>query len=128
MTFSPTSGYWGDWIWDAFLTNLVGGVVLAVAAPLALRLVYEIILMFILLVKNVIEINKKLKAPETPADEAPVVEVEEIIPEAEEVVIAEEIAPEVEEAPEENEEGEEAVIKLETSFEIGEPEEETTEE
>ena len=40
--------------------NLFGGLGIAVLAPIALRLVYEGILMFILLVKNVIDINGKL--------------------------------------------------------------------
>lgn len=41
--------------------NFIMGVGIAVLMPIALRLVYEGILMFVLLVKNTIEINNKLK-------------------------------------------------------------------
>ncbi len=41
-------------------SNLFGGLGIAVVSPIVLRLVYEGIIMFILLVKNVIDINKKL--------------------------------------------------------------------
>lgn len=121
-------GYFGGWIWDAFVSNFFGGIIFAVAGPLALRLAYEIILMFVLLVKNVIEINNKLKAPEAPAEEpAPIIEVEPeeepVEVEAEEVV--EETVSEAPEAPAEEDE-EETIVKIETSFEIGEPEEEET--
>lgn len=44
-----------------FVITLIGGVLAAVIIPLVLRLVYEGIIMFILLVKNVISINNKLK-------------------------------------------------------------------
>ena len=54
------------------------GLLLIVLGPIALRLTYEGIMMFILLVKNTIEINNKLKAPEAAAPAAPV----EQIPEA----------------------------------------------
>ncbi len=119
-------GYFGEWIWDAFVSNFFGGIIFAVAGPLALRLAYEIILMFVLLVKNVIEINNKLKAPEAPAEEpAPIIEVEPeeepVEVEAEEVVVEETVS----EAPAEEDE-EETIVKIETSFEIGEPEEEET--
>ena len=39
------------------------GLALLVGGPIALRLTYEILMMFILLVKNVMDINGKLKAP-----------------------------------------------------------------
>ncbi len=48
--------YWGD---STFGTGLV----ILIAGPLALRIAYESIMMFILLVKNVIDINNKTKAP-----------------------------------------------------------------
>lgn len=48
--------------WDKESTFLYG-LALLVGGPIALRLVYEGIMMFILLVKNVMEINNKLKAP-----------------------------------------------------------------
>lgn len=56
--------YMGSWIWRRLFTNFFSGIALAVVGPIALRLVYEIFMMFILLVKNVIDINGKLKAPE----------------------------------------------------------------
>ncbi len=65
--------YFGSWIWTQLFTNLFGGLAIAVLGPIALRLVYEGILMFILLVKNVIEINNKMK----PANDQP----KEIVPE-----------------------------------------------
>lgn len=64
------------------------GLLLLVAGPIVLRLTYEILMMGILLVKNVIEINNKLrgsaeeapKAPEAPATaEAPAVETPEYV-------------------------------------------------
>lgn len=53
------------------------GLLLMIVGPIAVRLVYELLIMAVLLVKNVIQINNKLKgeteaAPETPvAPEAP---------------------------------------------------------
>lgn len=45
--------YWGQWQgWYGMLTMLVG--------PIAIRLVYELVMMLVLLVKNVISINNKL--------------------------------------------------------------------
>ena len=38
------------------------GILLAVLGPIVIRIVYESLMMFILLVKNVIQINKKLKS------------------------------------------------------------------
>lgn len=40
------------------------GLLLMLLGPVVLRLVYELILMFVLLVKNTMQINKKMKAPE----------------------------------------------------------------
>ena len=37
------------------------GILLAIAGPIAIRITYELFMMFVLLVKNVIEINKKMK-------------------------------------------------------------------
>lgn len=49
------------------------GLCLIIAGPISLRLAYEVIMMFILLVKNTIEINNKLpekkEEPEAPSDE-----------------------------------------------------------
>lgn len=53
------------------------GLLLIVLGPIALRLTYEGIMMFILLVKNTIEINNKLKAPEATAPAAPVEQISE---------------------------------------------------
>lgn len=55
------------------------GLLLMIGGPVCLRLVYESIMMFILLVKNTIEINNKVQAPnacvcEAPEAEAPVAE------------------------------------------------------
>lgn len=45
------------------------GLLLIVGGPISLRLVYEGIMMFILLVKNVMDLNNKVKAPkETPKE------------------------------------------------------------
>lgn len=50
-----------SWVFSQFFASLLGGIGIAVLGPIALRLVYELVLMFILLVKNVIEINNKMK-------------------------------------------------------------------
>lgn len=47
--------YWGD-------STFVDGLLILVLGPVALRIVYESLMMFILLVKNVIDINNKTKA------------------------------------------------------------------
>ncbi len=46
------------------------GLLVLIVAPIALRIVYEFMMLTILLVKNVIDINKKLASPK--ASEAPV--------------------------------------------------------
>lgn len=76
-------------IMQMFLVELLGCVLLTVVGPVVIRLVYEFSMMFVLLVKNVMEINNKTKgepAPQAgaPATESPVVEVpvEEQVPEA----------------------------------------------
>ena len=56
-----------DWIWEELFFNFLGGIAIAVVGPIALRLAYEAVMMFILLVKNVIDINGKLKAPKAEA-------------------------------------------------------------
>lgn len=51
------------------------GILLMILGPIAVRIVYEVMMMFILLVKNTIEINNKIKSDkaEAPAEiEAPV--------------------------------------------------------
>ncbi len=44
------------------------GILIAILGPIVIRLVYEGLLMFILLVKNVIQINKKLKTTDESSD------------------------------------------------------------
>ena len=56
------------------------GLALLIGGPIALRLAYEGIMMCILLVKNVMDINNKLKAPAAVAEEEPT-EIPEEIPE-----------------------------------------------
>ena len=58
-----------DWIWETLFYNFIGGIAIAVIGPIVLRLAYEAIMMFILLVKNVIDINGKLKAPKAESTE-----------------------------------------------------------
>lgn len=55
------SGY-NDYYADEF--NWMGGwgILLMILGPIAVRIAYEIIMMFILLVKNTIEINNKMKS------------------------------------------------------------------
>lgn len=54
-------GYVRDWVWALYFRNIISGLGIAVLGPIALRLIYEAAMMFILLVKNVIQINNKLK-------------------------------------------------------------------
>lgn len=75
-----------DWIFGRFGLNFLIGIGIAVLGPIVLRLVYEGILMFILLVKNVIEINNKMKS--APACETVVCEVEGEVEETAETEIA----------------------------------------
>lgn len=67
--------YWG--YYSTRKESLFGyGLLTLIAGPLAIRLAYEGIMMFILLVKNTIEINNKLDAPkqEKPVYNAPAYE------------------------------------------------------
>lgn len=59
------------------------GLLLMIGGPIALRLVFEGLMMFILLVKNTMQINNKLKAQEAPVEE----KAEEPVQEKPEVVI-----------------------------------------
>lgn len=67
-------------------SNFLAGLLIVVLGPIALRLAYEGLMMFILLVKNTIEINNKLGAPkkaeEPVAPVAPVVPVGTVYPPA----------------------------------------------
>lgn len=53
---------------SSFFTGVVSGLATIIVGPIAIRLVYEGIMMFILLVKNVIEINNKTKNSDTNSD------------------------------------------------------------
>lgn len=64
-----TYGYEMSWVWGSLITNFFIGVGIAVLGPIVLRLVYEGLLMFILLVKNVIEINNKMKTSQKKENE-----------------------------------------------------------
>ena len=70
--------YYEDFNWYTFTSEkqstFLYGLALIVAGPIALRLSYEVFMMFILLVKNTIEINNKLGAKKT-EEPAPVVPV-----------------------------------------------------
>ena len=78
------SGFWllfsgqRDWYGDFHSTALIG-LLFIVAGPIIARLAFESLMMFILLVKNTIAINNKLKAAplnksEDDADENPIIE------------------------------------------------------
>ena len=54
--------------------NFLRGIAITVLGPIALRLAYEMLMMFILLVKNVIDINGKLKVEKEEPKEEVVVE------------------------------------------------------
>ncbi len=74
MLFSYT-GY-GRWRESMFIYGLV----MIVVGPISVRLAYEGVMMFILLVKNVMDINNKLSAaPKADAPEAPAAQEEETI-------------------------------------------------
>ena len=81
--------YWGEIHW-----NGGRGLIIMIGGPIAIRLVYEFMMMFILLVKNVIQINSKLKAADN-AKAADVFAIPELKVEKEEVVeeVVEEAAP-----------------------------------
>ena len=53
--------YMSKYIWKTLGNNVLIGLAITVLGPIALRLVYEMLMMFVLLVKNVIEINGKMK-------------------------------------------------------------------
>ena len=59
------------------------GLLLMIGGPIALRLMFEALMMFVLLVKNTMQINAKLKAAEAPAEE----KAEEPAPEKPEVIV-----------------------------------------
>ena len=56
--------------WGSYKTSTFGtGLLVMLVGPVVLRLIYEGVMMFILLVKNVLDINNKLKAPEKKEEE-----------------------------------------------------------
>ena len=55
MLFQFNTGYYGDLQWNGGI-----GLILMIVGPIVIRLVYELLMMSVLLVKNVISINKKL--------------------------------------------------------------------
>ena len=62
--------YMSKYIWKTLGNNILIGLAITVLGPIALRLAYELLMMFILLVKNVIDINGKLKVEkEEPKEE-----------------------------------------------------------
>ena len=60
FSFVKVGGYWGT----ASTIHWYGyyGLLIMIGGPIAIRLTYEVIMLFILLVKNVMDINKKLSA------------------------------------------------------------------
>ncbi|MBR3908535.1 MAG: hypothetical protein IKJ50_02330, partial [Clostridia bacterium] len=54
-------GISSGWIFTTYITYFFAGIGIAVLGPVVLRLVYEGFMMFIILVKNVVEINNKTK-------------------------------------------------------------------
>ena len=53
---------------SSFFAGVFGGIGIIIVGPIAVRLAYEGVMMFILLVKNVIEINNKMKNTDTKND------------------------------------------------------------
>jgi hypothetical protein len=66
-------GYYGN---SYYTTEWTGyyGLIIMVLGPIAVRISYELLIMLVLLVKNVIEINKKLKSQNEPEQEPKVEE------------------------------------------------------
>ncbi len=54
---------------SAFFSKFFFGILMIVVCPIIIRLIYEGIMMFIILVKNVIEINNKTKIPDEKPEE-----------------------------------------------------------
>ena len=54
---------------SSFFGRVLGGVLTIVVGPIVVRLIYEGIMMFIILVKNVIEINNKTKTPDKKSED-----------------------------------------------------------
>ncbi len=65
MMFGEVKGYYYS------ASTFQDGLIMMIGGPIILRLVYELIMMGIMLVQNVLEINKKLPKAEAPAPQAP---------------------------------------------------------
>ena len=59
MLFYAPMNYWGERHWMGGY-----GLLLMILGPIVIRLVYELLMMAVLLLKNVISINNKLRAPD----------------------------------------------------------------
>lgn len=68
--FGLFSGYYN--IWYGFRSIALQALLTLILGPIIIRLTYELLMMFVLLVKNTIEINKKIKVDCASKDEAPV--------------------------------------------------------
>lgn len=68
MLFSGTytTSFWGES--SSFHSTALQGLLLMILGPIVVRIAYELIMLIIILVQNVISINKKL--PEPPKEEA----------------------------------------------------------
>ena len=63
---------YGSWYFEyvvsSLITGILGSLVLLVLGPVVVRLTYEFTMMFILLVKNVMELNNKVKGEDKPEE------------------------------------------------------------
>ena len=80
LLFCSTEVRYGFYYTDRSLA--LYGLGLMLLGPLVLRLVYEVTMMFVLLVQNVIDINKKLKGNVSAGSAAPVVSAAPVAPSA----------------------------------------------
>ena len=76
-------GWYFQYVLQSLLISMLVSLALLVLGPVVIRLVYEFTMMFVLLVKNVIEINNKTKAesnvaPASDDVQAPAARVEEL--------------------------------------------------
>ena len=63
LMFMPAFDDWIDFTFEGFLVSLA----VIILSPIIIRLIYESTMMFILLVKNVLELNNKTKDQNKPA-------------------------------------------------------------
>ena len=64
MMFSVTETYFGD------QSNLTTGLILLIVGPITMRFIFELQMMGVMLVRNVMDINKKLDKPSSGAQDA----------------------------------------------------------